>query len=132
MGPNIEHVMTFVRVVETGSFTAAASALKLSKSVVSKHVTALEQSLGNQLIKRTTRKLLITESGQTFYQHVKDIPTRIVNAQQMLQPFNDHPRGKLKIFAPANFNVSLRTTPIIPNFLTANPDVNLQLEFVDP
>ncbi len=131
MKPELEHIMTFVKVVETGTFTAAADALNISKSVVSKHVTALEKALGGELFKRTTRKLIITEIGQAFYQHAKEIPEKIIAAQQAVQPFHDQPKGNLKVYAPSNFNISLKNTPVM-QFLIENPEIKLQLELVRP
>lgn len=66
MNISITQTMTFVYVVEQGSFTAAADRMGVSKSVVSKHVTALERALEVQLLTRSTRQLHITEAGQIF------------------------------------------------------------------
>ena len=64
-----EDLQTFVAVVETGSFTAAAERLDTAKSAVSRRMSALEQRLGVQLMRRTTRRLNLTETGRSFYEH---------------------------------------------------------------
>ncbi|MCB1815228.1 MAG: LysR family transcriptional regulator, partial [Candidatus Competibacteraceae bacterium] len=65
---SLTDIAVFVQVVESGSFTAAAERLSLSKSVVSKYLTRLENRLGARLLNRTTRRLSLTEVGQAFYE----------------------------------------------------------------
>lgn len=129
MRPAVEHIMTFIKVVEKGSFSAAAIELRVTKSVVSKHITALEEALKSQLLKRTTRKLIITEAGWAFYNEVKNIPHEINNAQQILQPFYDHPHGQLKVVSAVNFADALKMD-VIPDFLLANTEITMQLKTV--
>ena len=64
----ISDIAVFVQVVDSGSFTAAAERLELSKSVVSKYVSRLEDHLGARLLNRTTRRLSLTEVGRIFYE----------------------------------------------------------------
>lgn len=68
---DLNFVATFVRVIEGGSFTAAAQALGLPKSSVSRRVTALEKALGVRLLQRSTRKLVLTESGRLYFERVR-------------------------------------------------------------
>ncbi|PHQ80997.1 MAG: hypothetical protein COB66_03380 [Coxiella sp. (in: Bacteria)] len=131
MRPDIEHIMTYIKVVELGSFTSAAHDMNLSKSVVSKHVSSLEESLNTRLLKRTTRKLSVTDVGKVFYEQVKNIPYEVENAQQAIQPFNDEPHGLLKVISPANFIASLKTD-VVPDYLLKYPKVNLSLRGVRP
>lgn len=127
----LEHVATFIAVVKNKNFTGAANALRLSKPVISKHVSALEEALQCQLFKRTTRKLSLTEVGHAFYKQIKNIPDQLHHAEQMVQHFNEQPQGILKIFSPTNIARSLKED-IIPNFLQTYPDVTLQLHFKRP
>lgn len=131
MAVEIDHILTFIKVVEQGSFTAAADALRVSKSVVSKHVTSLEEALGCQLLKRTTRKLIVTDVGHAYYSQVKSIPDQIQSAQLSLQTYADEPKGVLKVIAPANFAASLKTN-IIPDYLLAHTNITLNMNFVRP
>ncbi|MCH9644211.1 MAG: LysR family transcriptional regulator [Gammaproteobacteria bacterium] len=131
MNSDLQYIVTFIKVIEFGSFSQAAEELGVSKSVVSKHVSALESSLKTQLLKRTTRKLVLTDTGQAYYQQVKNIPEQLTNAQQTLQPYSEKPHGVLKVIAPENFYNAIRET-VVPQFLLQNPEVSLQLQFVRP
>jgi DNA-binding transcriptional LysR family regulator len=74
---DLNRVAVFVRVVETESFTAAAAALGLPKSSVSRAVSRLEDDLGVRLLQRTTRKLSLTDAGRTYYEHCARIVSEI-------------------------------------------------------
>lgn len=128
MAPDVTHILTYIKVIEQGSFTKAAQVLNLSKSVVSKHVCALEAVLECQLLQRSTRKLVVTEIGLRYYQSVKNIPSQLDHAQEMIFGYQDVPKGVLKVIAPANFESSLKAD-VIPTFLTQNPQVTLDLQF---
>jgi DNA-binding transcriptional LysR family regulator len=67
---NLADVAVFVQVVKANSFTAAARDLGLSRSVVSKYISRLEQNLGVRLLNRTTRRLRLTEAGVRFYEPI--------------------------------------------------------------
>lgn len=128
MKPDLSHILTFLHVVEQGSFTKAADLLNISKSVVSKHVCALEEALSCQLLSRSTRKLEITEIGQQYYQSLKNIPAQLTEAEDLIHDYQAEPKGLLKVIAPANFESSLKAD-VVPNFLKQYPKVQLQLEF---
>src|SRR6516225_9172260 len=70
-GLDLNQVGTFVRVMESGSFTAAARALGLPKSSVSRRVTALEKALRVRLLQRSTRKLVLTEAGRVYFERAR-------------------------------------------------------------
>lgn len=127
----IEYIMTYIKVVELGSFTSAAHDMNLSKSVVSKHVSALEEVLNVRLLKRTTRKLTVTDVGQVFYDQVKNIPYQVEHAQMAIQPFNDQPHGLLRVISPDNFISSLKEE-VVPGYLLKYQNVDLNLRGVRP
>lgn len=131
MRHNIEHILSYIKVVELGSFTKAAQELRLSKSVISKHISALEENLKTQLIKRSTRQLMVTEIGQAFYQQVKTIPEQLNNATNFLHAYHEQPHGLLKVISPINFSASLKLE-VVPQFMKQFPEVKLQLRFERP
>lgn len=126
MRPRFEHIMTFIQVVEQECFTGAAKILGVSKSVVSKHIAALEYSLKTQLLTRSSRKCTPTAVGLSYYQQIKQIPALLEHAHNILQTLNTKPHGLLKVIAPSHFNHSLKNI-IIPDFLTTYPEITLQL-----
>jgi DNA-binding transcriptional LysR family regulator len=97
---------TFSCVVETGSFTAAAEKLGLSKSFVSKQVSILEQDLGARLLYRTTRKLSLSDEGGKFYNHCKIIMEEAENARAEVMDSQTAPRGKIRITMPQSLIIS--------------------------
>lgn len=74
--------LIFFHLIEQGSFSKAADLVGLTKSVVSKRITRLEQELGVQLIYRTTRKLTLTEAGEVFFSHAREVYYSVQNAEQ--------------------------------------------------
>lgn len=128
---NPEHVISFIAVVEYGSFTRAADELHVSKSMISKHVQALEDRLNVELVKRSTRQLVITDIGQAYYQQIKDIPERLQAGLEIIQPYLAEPKGILRVLSPTNMSASLREF-VIPHFMKQYPGVILQIEFFQP
>ena len=97
----------FARVAESGSFSGAARRLGLSKSVVSKEVAKLEQSLGARLVNRTTRQLSLTEVGAAFYDHCARVVQEAEEAELVVGRLHREPRGMLKLTAPVAFGTPL-------------------------
>ena len=94
----------FVAVVESGSFSAAAERLSMTKSAVSKRVSSLEDNLGTRLFHRSTRKLTLTEAGEQFSDYARNslfIAQQGINATTLHQ---GKPKGTLKINAPMTFS----------------------------
>ncbi len=126
----LSDIETFVCVVQTGSFTAAAEKLNTSKSVISKYITRLEDRLGVKLLTRTTRRLTLTEIGQTFYDGVSIGIDEIEKAEEAVSYLQANPRGTLKINAPLSFG-ALYIAPILGEFQALYPEVNVDLRFDD-
>lgn len=118
---------TFRHVVDAGGFSAAAVALDMSHSVVSRQVRQLEQELGAQLLNRTTRRFALTEVGQAYYQRCVQILDQIEDATQMVQHHQRHPSGLLRINAPMAFG-SMEAGKWLPDFMCSYPD--LKVDFV--
>jgi DNA-binding transcriptional LysR family regulator len=99
---DLNHVGIFVRVVETGSFTAAAAASGLPKSSISRRVGALEAALGTRLLQRTTRRLRLTEAGERYFRQTRTALADLDEAAIELGELRREPRGVVRVTA-ANF-----------------------------
>jgi DNA-binding transcriptional LysR family regulator len=131
----LELMSSFSEVVKSGSFTKASARLQLSKSVVSRHVTALEAELGQQLLYRSTHGLSLTEAGRRFHAHCKDLEQVAERAAAFATSVPERPRGLLRVTLPQTLVVS----PIgllISRFQRKYPEVQLDIRVtslqVDP
>jgi DNA-binding transcriptional LysR family regulator len=127
---SLTDIAVFIRVVDNGSFTAAADRLGISKSVVSKYVTRLENQLGARLLNRTTRSLSLTEVGRVFYERSRKGLADIEDAQSEVSRMQGEPRGTLRINAPMSFGI-LHVAPALPEFLELYPDIKVDVNFDD-
>jgi DNA-binding transcriptional LysR family regulator len=84
---------TFVKVVESGGFSAAARTLSISPSMVTAHVQAIEERLGVRLLNRSTRRVSLTEVGHAYYERCVQILTDADDADQIAQALQSNPRG---------------------------------------
>lgn len=125
----------FTKVVENGGFAAAARDLGLSRSQVNKLVINLEESLGVQLLNRTTRSVSSNPAGQAFYERARAILNDLTEAESALQDDQADPQGTLKINAPMSFG-TLHLAPALNDFMVEHPKLRIQLElndsFIDP
>jgi DNA-binding transcriptional LysR family regulator len=118
--------VAFVKVVQEGSFTAAARILKVPKTRISRKVQELEQRLQAQLLNRTTRSLKLTEAGTAYFQRCEAIVKDLEDAENAVAELQDHPRGWLRITAP--FWLGTRVVaPMLSEFRRFYPDVRPQL-----
>jgi len=92
----------FVKVVQAGSFSAAARQLGLPTSTISTRISRLEARLGTTLLQRTTRRLSLTEAGTVYYQHAALGLGYMLEAEAAIDEARQQPQGKLKITAPAD------------------------------
>jgi DNA-binding transcriptional LysR family regulator len=131
---DLNRVAAFVRVAQDGTFTAAARALGVPKSSVSRSVAQLEQELGIRLLHRTTRKLRLTDAGTVFYERVARALTDIDEARATASEMQSEPRGTVKITAPPDFGTSV-LGPILARFARKHPsivvDISLSGRLVD-
>jgi DNA-binding transcriptional LysR family regulator len=127
---NLSDIAVFVQVVESGSFTAAAERLRLSRSVVSKYITRLEDRLGARLMNRTTRRLSLTEAGQAFFASSQRGLQEIEAAQAEVSQLQKTPRGRLRLNTPMSFGI-LHIAPAIREFLTPYPDLLIDMRLDD-
>jgi len=117
----------FAHIVEAGSLTGAAEVLELSKSVVSQHLKSLEKELGIILLKRTTRRQMLTVTGQKFYERCKELNQVADTAWLTAQEDLTTPTGRVRITAP-NALMETLVTPATASLLRQYPE--LELEFI--
>ena len=126
MNRDLNDTLIFVKVVEHGSFTAAARSLGLPKTTVSRKLRDLENRLGARLLNRTTRRLALTEAGTVYYDHSKRIAGQLDEAESAVHQLEGSPRGWLRVTAP--YTLSETTlTPILLEFRQQYPDVHLDV-----
>jgi|SRR5215475_4939193 len=116
---------TFVKVVDSGGFAAAARALNMSPSAVTLHVQATEDRLGVRLLNRTTRHVSMTEAGQTYYDSCIRILAEIDDAEQAAQELQSNPRGKLRLNAAPTMPPQIAEA--IADFATQYPEVSVDM-----
>lgn len=119
----------FRRVLEAGSFSAAARQLRRSVAAVSRQIDALEAELGAPLLVRSTRKLRPTEAGARFYEHTLRVLREIEDARASVRGERAL-RGELTVSASVAFGL-LRVVPMLPAFRAAHPSVRLELRIED-
>jgi DNA-binding transcriptional LysR family regulator len=123
-------IRAFTKVVQHGSFAAAARELRLSRSAVSKYVIDLEEDLGVQLLVRTTRSARATENGQAYYERSIAILADLEEADLAVTRLQAEPRGLLRVNAPMSFG-TLHLGRAIADFMAKYPELHIQLVLSD-
>ena len=121
---------TFVRVVESGSFSAVARETSTTQSGVSKQVAALERQLGAQLLSRTTRSLALTEAGERYFAQARRLVAEIAEAESELRQGEQQLNGWLRVAASVGYG-RLKLMPLVKTFLAAHPNVKIDLKLND-
>jgi DNA-binding transcriptional LysR family regulator len=121
---------TFVRVVDTGSFSAAARQLRVGQPAVSKAVAQLEERLGVKLLTRSTRGLSTTEAGQSFYERARRALEEADEADLAARGAGTGLTGRLRICAAVTF-ARIHVVPQLPKFLAEHPDLELEVMLDD-
>ena len=120
----------FAKVVEAGSFSGAAEALGLGKSVVSSHIGKLEENLGTQLLVRTTRSLGLTPEGRRFYEKCRQLLDVAESARAELDTGMQRHAGLVRISCSVNFGINVLCR-LLPRFHERHPDVQIDLTLDD-
>ncbi|WP_271408519.1 LysR family transcriptional regulator [Pseudomonas sp. Q1-7] len=120
----------FVRVVESGSFSAVARELGSSQPTISKQVQALEAALGGRLIARSTRRLALTDEGQRYFEHCRQILAAVDSAELSFQTGREQVAGTLRVASSVSFGRTC-IAPFLGEFLGRYPQVNLELQLSD-
>lgn len=120
----------FAKVVEHGSYSAAARALGLQTSKLSRRISDLERQLGVRLLQRTTRRVTVTEVGQTYYQHCAALEAEALAAQEAIDRTRSAPQGTVRVSCPISL-MNGGVSPIIAKFLAANPLVRVYVDMTN-
>ena len=121
---------TFVRVVESGSFTAVAAEMSSTQSAISKQVAALEKELGAKLLVRTTRSLALSEEGARYFEQARRLVAEIAEAESDLRQGEAQLSGWMRVAASVGFG-RLKLMPLVKTFMVAHPDVKIDLRLHD-
>lgn len=126
MKNRLNGMRVFAQVVEAKSFSAAAEKLGMSKSLASRHVSALERSLSVKLLNRSTRRLSLTEAGALFYEHCARIVQEAELAESRLTRTQSEPAGLVKVTAVPAFAVR-HVLPALADFYQKHPKIQVKL-----
>jgi DNA-binding transcriptional LysR family regulator len=126
----LQAMRTFVRVAELGSFSAAAQQLGVARSVVTRHVAALERQLGAKLMVRSTRRLALTAAGTAYLEKCRVIVNLVAAAETDVAEERAVARGKIRIGLPLSYGLK-RLAPLLLEFAGANPEVQLEMDCTD-
>ena len=126
MKDRLNGMRVFAQVVEAKSFSAAADKLGMSKSLASRHVSALERSLSVKLLNRSTRKLSLTEAGALLYEHCARIVQEAELAEQRLTRTQSEPAGLVRVSAVPAFAVR-HVLPALTEFYQKYPKIQVKL-----
>ena len=126
----LDGMRLFMRVAELGSFAAVAQQLNVARSVVTRQIAALETHLGTMLIARSTRRMSLTSAGASYLEKCREILSLVEAAEAGLTEQRQAPRGDIRITLPFSFGIR-QLMPMFGDFMTANPDISLELDFND-
>lgn len=126
MADKLAGMQMFVRVVEAGSFAAAAELSQVTATMAAKHIREIEQRLAAKLLHRTTRKHQLTEIGALYYERCKRALHEFEQAEASADELRNDPRGKLRIVAPVSFG-SESLAPALADYLERYPQISVDL-----
>lgn len=122
----LDETHVFVRVVEAGSFTAAARRLGMPKSTVSRQVARLEEHLEARLLNRTTRRLSLTETGRAYFERCREALWSLEEAERVARDASGKPEGTLRVSAPFDFARGW-LAPLLREFRELYPAIQVHL-----
>src|SRR4030095_15592085 len=121
---DLNEMLVFARVAQTGSFTTAAADLGMPKPTVSRKVTELETRLKARLLNRTTRKVSLTDVGRTYYDYCARITGESEDAERAVSDLQEIPRGVLRVTTGPNASY---LGPILNDYMRRYPEVRLEV-----
>lgn len=122
-----ECISTFITVIEENGFARAARVLKMSTAAVSRQISTLENHLGVSLLKRTTRKISLTEQGQLYFIECKQTLAALANAEALLASSREEARGQLSILSSPHF-AEKYLLPQLETFMQNHPLLTIKLD----
>lgn len=126
----LQAMSAFVRVVETGSFSAVALELNATQSAISKQVAALEADLGARLLTRTTRSLALTEEGARYFEQARRLVAEVAEAESAVRSGEQELTGWLRVAASVGYG-RLKIMPLVQSFLAKHRSVRVDLRLND-
>ena len=126
----LDAMRLFVRVVESGSFSAAARDAGVGQPAVSKQIAALEAHLGAQLVQRTSRRITVTSAGQIFYESALRLVEDAEAAESLVGKGQASPSGLVRLTAAPVLG-RLYVVPLLPRFLERYPDITVELSVTE-
>ena len=127
---DLNAVAIFLQVIEKKSLTAAARALQLPKSTVSRKLSQLEERLGVRLVQRNPRQVRLTEAGALFHERCADLLARVEEAESAVSGLQEMPRGRLRVSAGLDFG-TLVLGPLVHGFTQLHPQLTVELMLSD-
>jgi DNA-binding transcriptional LysR family regulator len=125
-----EAISAFVAVARAGGFTAASRSLGIPVATINRRVLDLERDLGVRLLRRATRRVVLTDSGQHYFASCRQLLEDLKEAEEAATGEYRSPKGELTLTAPAGFG-RLHLQPVALEFLAAYPEINLKLLLLD-
>lgn len=126
---NIKDMQIFIDVAQSKGISAASRRLSMSKSMISRCILRLEDELGTKLLSRTTRGVVITEAGHTFYEHAVKIIGEVDTAKERIMPEGDL-RGTLRIAMPLTFGPD-QLAPVLAKLAKEHPKLEIHSCYSD-
>jgi DNA-binding transcriptional LysR family regulator len=120
----------FIRVVETGSFSAVAKEINSTQPTISKNIAELESWLGAKLLNRSTRSLRLTEAGTDYYERCVAILQDVEEAEQVVGQLQTQPKGLIRVSTVVAFG-RLHVVPRLATFLEQYPDIKVDIKLND-
>lgn len=122
-----DDMILFSRIAEQASLVRAAEQLGMPKATVSRRLSNLEETLGQKLLIRTTRRLTLTEFGEAFLDHCRRVTEEVVTAQDFVRSQDVQPRGKLRVSMPEDY-ARLTLSRALATFIETYPEIELELD----